>query len=161
MQTTPPSENNPYAPPPIPQQQGHPAFANSPPGNQAFANQPFGGGGGGGMMMPDRSGLILGLGIGSLVTALLSCAGVAFAPCGFSGIISLGLGIAAWVMGNTDIRAMQQGRMNPAGLSTTRTGKTCGMIGVILFIVGFLLVLLLLALGVFAAIAAAAAGAGP
>ncbi len=46
------------------------------------------------------------------------------------------LGIIAWVMGNGDLRAMQAGQMDPSGLGMTKAGKICGMISVILAIVG-------------------------
>lgn len=45
-------------------------------------------------------------------------------------------GIIAWVMGNTDLREMAAGTMDPAGEGMTKAGKICGMIGVILAIVG-------------------------
>ncbi|HEY1375778.1 MAG TPA: hypothetical protein VGF55_03255 [Gemmataceae bacterium] len=49
------------------------------------------------------------------------------------GILSLvvcsPLGIAAWVMGNTDLAAMRRGDMDPSGEGTTQAGRICGMIG--------------------------------
>ena len=41
-------------------------------------------------------------------------------------------GIAAWVMGNNDLRAMDAGQMDPEGRSLTQAGKICGMIAAIL-----------------------------
>jgi hypothetical protein len=38
------------------------------------------------------------------------------------------LGIIAWVMGNSDLKEMRAGRMDPEGESQTRTGRICGMI---------------------------------
>jgi hypothetical protein len=45
-------------------------------------------------------------------------------------------GIIAWVMGNNDLREMAAGTMDPSGRGMTQAGKICGMIGVILAIVG-------------------------
>lgn len=78
------------------------------------------------------------------------------------GILSLlicqPLGIAAWIMGNSDLRAMREGRMDPSGESLTTAGKVCGIIGTILLSLG-----VLAACGYFLIIAlfigAAAAGA--
>lgn len=53
------------------------------------------------------------------------------------GIISLvvcaPLGIAAWVMGNRDLREMDTGLMDPSGRDTTSAGRICGIIGTVLF----------------------------
>jgi predicted Zn finger-like uncharacterized protein len=46
------------------------------------------------------------------------------------------LGIAAWVMGNNDLKEIRAGRMDPEGESTTNAGRICGMISTILAIVG-------------------------
>jgi hypothetical protein len=68
---------------------------------------------------PHRASLILILGIFSLV-------GLSLPPLG------LGLGIAAWLMGQGDLRQMRQRLMDPEGKASTRAGMTCGMIGTIL-----------------------------
>jgi hypothetical protein len=47
------------------------------------------------------------------------------------------IGIAAWVMGNTDLKEMDAGTMDPSGRGTTQAGKICGMIASILMIIGF------------------------
>lgn len=80
------------------------------------------------------------------------------------GILSLvlcqPLGIAAWIMGNNDLRAMREGRMDPSGESVTNAGKICGIIGTVLLCIstlmgcGYLLLMVLFIGG------AAAAGAG-
>ena len=44
------------------------------------------------------------------------------------------LGTMAWIMGNTDLRAMQEGQMDPEGESQTRAGRTIGMVMVCLTI---------------------------
>lgn len=61
-------------------------------------------------MRPHRGVLILVFGILSLVV------------CQF-------FGIAAWVMGNTDLEEMAWGRMDPRGRDLTNAGRICGMIG--------------------------------
>jgi hypothetical protein len=80
-------------------------------------------------MQPHRGTLILVLGILSLVV------------CG-------PIGIAAWVMGNTDLKAIDSGSMDPAGRGSTNAGRICGMIGTILTAIG--LVVGLVAGAVFA-----------
>lgn len=57
------------------------------------------------------------------------------------------LGIVAWVMGNNDLREMDAGTMDPSGHGLTKAGKICGMIGVILAIIGFVIQLIMLVLG--------------
>ena len=68
--------------------------------------------------MDHRGGLILALGIIGLV---MSCGPV---------------GIAAWIMGNNDMKAMEAGQMNPEGKQLTQVGKILGMVSTILFIIG-------------------------
>ena len=60
-------------------------------------------------LAPHRGGLILAFGI----IGLLVC---------------LPFGIAAWVMGNNDLREIGAGRMDPAGEGLTRSGKIIGII---------------------------------
>ena len=38
-------------------------------------------------------------------------------------------GIAAWVMGNSDLEEIDAGRMDPTGRDLTKAGRICGMIG--------------------------------
>jgi hypothetical protein len=59
-------------------------------------------------------------------------------------------GIIAWVMGNGDLREIDAGRMDPSGRGLTQAGKICGMISVILAIVGFAIWLLLVIIGAIA-----------
>ena len=80
------------------------------------------------------------------------------------GILSLVIcavcGVVAWVMGNADLRAMDQGVMDPTGRSMTQAGRVLGIVGtciLILQVIAFVVWLLILA-GFFAA-AAGAAGA--
>lgn len=70
---------------------------------------------------------------------------------GILGIVCcVAFGIAAWVMGNGDLKEMAEGRMDPAGQSTTQAGKICGMIGVGLAIVGAIVWGAMFALGLVA-----------
>lgn len=50
-------------------------------------------------------------------------------------------------MGNNDLREMAAGRMDRSGQGMTQAGKICGMIGVILWIVGIAIQILVIALG--------------
>ena len=69
-------------------------------------------------------------------------------------------GIVAWVLANSDLRAMAEGRMDPTGEGITKAGKIVSIISVILTIVGIVVgVILVLGLGIFAA--ASGGGAAP
>lgn len=68
-------------------------------------------------MKPHRGTLILVFGILSLVFC---------AP----------LGIAAWIMGNGDLKQMDAGTMDPSGRSNANAGRICGIIGTVLLILG-------------------------
>lgn len=69
-------------------------------------------------------------------------------------------GIVAWVMGNGDLREMDAGRMDPEGRGLTQAGKICGIVGVVLALLGIVLWILMMILG-FGLAAAGAAGSGP
>lgn len=65
---------------------------------------------------------------------------------GILGLVVCGpLGIAAWVMGNNDLKEMAAGTMDPSGRSLTSGGRICGMIASILMIVAAVLGVLALA----------------
>jgi hypothetical protein len=51
-------------------------------------------------------------------------------------------GIIAWVLGSGDLKEMDAGRMDPSGRSLTQAGKICGIISVVLQIIGFIFSLL-------------------
>ena len=70
------------------------------------------------------------------------------------------LGPIAWVMGNADLKAMAEGRMDRSGEGNTKAGKICGMIATILHGLFLVLWLGLMILGVVGAAAGAAAGGG-
>lgn len=80
---------------------------------------------------PHRGGMILAFGIISLV--LFQC------------MVGLVFGILAWVMGNSDLRGMADGEVDPEGKQLTQVGRILGMVGVaisavyMLFIVAYLI----------------------
>jgi len=80
-------------------------------------------------LRPHRGGLILAFGILGLVCCFIC-------------------GIIAWVMGSNDLKEMAAGRMDPAGQGLTQAGKICGIVSVILQIVGFIIWMLLMSLGI-------------
>jgi hypothetical protein len=72
---------------------------------------------------------------------------------GILGLVICGpLGIAAWVMGNSDLREMDAGTMDPSGRGTTQAGKICGMIATILMILAVVMFVLFFLLGIGGAI---------
>lgn len=84
-------------------------------------------------MRPHRGALILVFGI------------LSFVVCPF-------FGIAAWVMGNSDLRDMAAGRIDPSGRDLTQAGRICGMVGTLLVLIPMVIV-------IFAAIGMAMFGA--
>jgi hypothetical protein len=63
-------------------------------------------------------------------------------------VLCIIFGIVAWVMGNSDLREMDAGRMDPEGRGLTQAGKICGIVGVVLALVSIVVVVLMMALGV-------------
>jgi hypothetical protein len=80
-------------------------------------------------LRPHRGGLILALGILGIVCCFIC-------------------GIIAWVMGNNDMREMDAGRMDPSGRGLTQAGKICGMVSVILQIIGLVMGFLMMLLSI-------------
>lgn len=80
-------------------------------------------------MKPHRGTLVLVLGILSLV-------------------ICQPLGIVAWILGNSDLKDMAAGTMDPEGRQLTQIGKILGIIAVALMALGILIFILAIALGV-------------
>lgn len=64
------------------------------------------------------------------------------------------LGIAAWVMGNGDLKKMDAGVMDQDGRGSTQAGKIIGMISVLLAILGIAIWLLVVFLFAGAAVIA-------
>jgi predicted Zn finger-like uncharacterized protein len=86
---------------------------------------------------PHRGGAVLTLGVLSLVLPF-------FFP--LAGLIC---GIIAWSMGNTDLAEIRSGHMDPEGEGQTNGGRVCGMISVILHVLG-IVVFFCLCLGIMA-----------
>jgi len=77
--------------------------------------------------LPHRGGLILGLGIGSLVGGAIEL-GLGICCCSLP-LISIPLGAVAWILGQGDLAQMNAGQMDPDGRSNTHGGYICGIIG--------------------------------
>ena len=54
-------------------------------------------------------------------------------------LVCFPFGIVAWVMGNTDLKAMDAGTMDPEGRGLTQAGKILGIIGTLLATLGFII----------------------
>lgn len=113
--------NAPYPPAPggypPPAQPGYPPQAPGgayPAAFGAAAGYPAAG------VKPARGGLILGLGLVGLL-----CCGI--------------LGLVAFVMGSSDLKAMDSGQMDPSGRGMTNAGRIIGLIAVILWVITVIL----------------------
>ena len=73
-----------------------------------------------GTLKSHRGGVVLTLGILGLVVCFIC-------------------GIIAWVMGNKDLQEMDRGLMDPAGKGLTQAGRICGIVSVVLAILGTLI----------------------
>jgi hypothetical protein len=82
-------------------------------------------------MLPHRGSVILTLGILGLVVCPL-------------------LGIAAWQMGNDDLRHMRYGRMDPSGRDLTSAGRVLGLVATGIFVIQIILIGLFLMGGLLA-----------
>ena len=71
---------------------------------------------------PHRGGLIMALGLVSLIGGSAICFPVIIGP-------------IAWFMAHADLRAMRDGEMDPTGESMVRTGQVCGIISTIILVV--------------------------
>jgi hypothetical protein len=56
-------------------------------------------------------------------------------------VICFPFGIAAWIMGNNDLKAIRAGQMDPTGEGLTQGGRIVGMIATILTLVGVVVAL--------------------
>jgi len=71
---------------------------------------------------------------------------------GILGLVICGpLGIAAWIMGNGDLKQIDAGTMDASGRGMTNAGRICGMIATILLGISLLVGIAMLALGVLGA----------
>jgi hypothetical protein len=76
---------------------------------------------------PHRGNTVLVLGIVSLTCIMLSL-GIPVIP----SLVGAPLGIAAWWMGQVDLRRMKAQAMDPSGKGVTQAGWICGIVGSIL-----------------------------
>jgi hypothetical protein len=75
---------------------------------------------------PHRGGLVLAMGIISLVSLALTF------MLGVTVIIGIICGIIGWIMGHADLRKMRNNQMDPEGEGMTRGGWICSIIGTLL-----------------------------
>ncbi|HET6572856.1 MAG TPA: hypothetical protein VFG68_04580, partial [Fimbriiglobus sp.] len=95
---------------------------------------------------PHRGGMILAFGIISLVICQMG--------------IGIVFGILAWVMGNSDLKGMADGEVDPEGKQLTQVGRILGIVGTALGAV-YMLVIAAYFVVVFAAIAVMPKGPPP
>jgi hypothetical protein len=79
-------------------------------------------------------------------TSSLVLGSMALLLCGVPALAGIPLGIAAWLMGNHDLKQMRQGLMDPEGFFKTQRGRESGILGVVLggaFLAGYTLFFLL------------------
>lgn len=75
--------------------------------------------------------------------------GVLILVLGIVSLVACGpVGIAAWIMGNNDLREMDSGVMDPTGRAMTNAGRICGIIATILMIIGIVVVGIIFGLGI-------------
>ena len=83
------------------------------------------------MMKPHRGAVILAFGILGLVVCQL-------------------FGVAAWVMGDNDLKEMRRGYMDPSGRDLTQTGRILGMVATALMAIPVVFGILILIFSIFA-----------
>jgi hypothetical protein len=66
-------------------------------------------------------------------------------------IVCFPFGIVAWVMGNTDLKAMDAGTMDPEGRGTTQAGKIIGIVTTILTVLSIIIGILFFAVALILA----------
>ncbi|MBK6537234.1 MAG: DUF4190 domain-containing protein [Ignavibacteria bacterium] len=57
------------------------------------------------------------------------------------------LGIAAWIMGNNELKAIDSGQSSEAGRTLANIGKWLGIVNIILTVIGIILIVILMSLG--------------
>jgi hypothetical protein len=83
------------------------------------------------MIKPHRGAVILAFGILGLVVCQL-------------------FGVAAWVMGDNDLKEMRRGYMDPGGRDLTQTGRILGMVATALMAIPLIFGILILIFSIFA-----------
>jgi hypothetical protein len=79
---------------------------------------------------PHRGPLIVSLGNVSMIVG-----GLSLCMLGFGAVISVPLGVLAFLMANRDLELMREGRMDPRGKAQTETGRTGALAGIILGVI--------------------------
>jgi hypothetical protein len=65
---------------------------------------------------------------------------------GILSIVCCGLlGIAAWIMGNSELKAIEEGRRPPENRGNANAGRICGIVGVALSAIGIIFGILAIA----------------
>lgn len=59
----------------------------------------------------------------------------------------LPLGVAAWVMGNRELQAIDSGRRNPDNRGTANAGRIIGIVATVLGLIGIIILFMVLFLG--------------
>jgi len=72
-------------------------------------------------LQPHRGGLIMSLGLVSLIGGWLFCLPILVGP-------------VAWILAQMDLRAIRDGRMDPTGEGMVRTGQVCGIISTVILV---------------------------
>lgn len=78
---------------------------------------------------PHRGGLLMGLGIASIALGALGLTGVCCCFLDILPIAGLPCGLCAWLMGQGDLKRIDQGTLDPDGRGSTQGGYICGIIG--------------------------------
>jgi hypothetical protein len=97
----------------------------------------------------DRSGIVLALGITSVVFIFLSCIVAVIAVIVPVSIIGVAAGVVGTLLGRGDLAAIRNGDRDPAGEGMTNAGFICSIIGLI---VNGIILLLQCGVGVIAAV---------
>ncbi|HTU18167.1 MAG TPA: hypothetical protein VMG10_08890 [Gemmataceae bacterium] len=79
---------------------------------------------------PHRGRLILSLGNVSMIVG-----GLSLCTFGVGAVVSVPVGILAWLMANHDLERMREGRLDARGKSQTETGRTGAVAGIVLGVI--------------------------
>ena len=71
-------------------------------------------------------------------------------------VVCFPFGIIAWIMGSTDLKAMDAGTMDQEGRSLTQVGKILGIIATILTVLAFVIGILMFVVALILPVAARA-----
>ena len=91
---------------------------------------------------PHRGPLLLSLGRASICLAAPGLLGVAFLPLTLAALLAFSAGLAASLMAHQDLELMMRKEMDPDGERNTRTGQTCGNVGLVIGLIGLGMVVL-------------------